>query len=136
MATLEQRLHRLERDLVRSRRFTRLLVVTVLAFASFAGVQRPQHDQPRAAKPSADAIPWQTVRGEDAAVAGPRVLQLDELVLSDRQGRSRIRLRVSPAGPAISLLDEQGQERHKLSQSRAGSTNAMRDRGQPVVAMQ
>ena len=56
-------------------------------------------------------------------------------MLLDRQGRPRIRIGVSPDGPAISLLDEQGQERLQLTQSRAGSSIAMRDHGQPVAAM-
>ena len=120
MNTTEQRLQALEREVRRSHRFNRLLLCAVVAAGCVAAARV---GTPQASKPP---TPAKRPAAEQRLADGPesrgpgrlRTIEADQFVLLDRQGRSRLKLAVTDAGPSIVMFDEQGRKRLELGQSR------------------
>jgi hypothetical protein len=111
MMTVEQRLQTLERDYQRLRMLNWLLALTALtvvcaAAAPVASEQR-QGDQ-SAAAPGRQAVPSAVDNSLDHR---PLTVETEQLSLRDQQGRPRLRLAITEAGAAISMLDPEGHPR-------------------------
>ena len=123
MRDIESRLQRLERELRRSRQANRLLLMGAVAVFSLAYAQGDTLHEPQ--DDSAKQVPYKDTYdadGSDAIPADPlRTIEAGQLLISDRSGRTRIRLGVSDTVPEICLLDEQGRRRMQLRQNETGS---------------
>lgn len=145
MDTMDQRVRVLERELVRSRRINRTLVVAMVAAICIAGVQGAV---PAGQKPPQPPPP-DNLRGPGAIPADvssiPQRPLLDDalptveagqFVLVDRLGRTRMRMQATDDGPAISMLDEQGQTRIEIGQSSRASGIRLYDADGQVASLQ
>ena len=139
MDKFERRLQVLERNVQRSRRVNRILVVAVLAIASFAGAQRGTQEAAQQQPPQQSPLVDQS-RTKVAPSYGNtrlRTIEADQFVLLDRVGRSRVRMVVSDGGPVITMLDEHGKKRLELSQTPLAAGLRLFDAKEtPVVSLQ
>ncbi len=123
MRDMEHRLQRLECELRRSRQANRLLLMGAVAVFSLAYAQGDTLHEPQG--DSAKQVPYKDTIDADQSDAIPadplRTLQVGQLLISDRSGRTRIRLGVSESVPEICLLDEQGRKRMQLRQKETRS---------------
>ena len=139
MDTIEQRLQVLERDVQRSRRSSRTLLLIFVAFSCIAAAQgvTPQGSKSttREQTPPMDAS--RPPEGNSARQDRLRTVEADQFVLLDRLGRSRLTMVVTDGGPAISMFDEKGQKRLELVQSDVSSGLRLSDSSEsPVVSLE
>ena len=135
MATIDQRLHALERELYRSRQASRVLLLVVVAVGCIAGANGDRTDgsSPPKSAPSPGASSADSERLPNAEQE--RTVEAEKFVLLDPQGRTRVRIQVTDEGPAISMLDEEGQKRLELSQTPIASEIRIFGSSEPMVSL-
>ncbi len=139
MDTIEQRLQVLERDLQRSRRSSRTLLLIFVAFSCIAAAQgvTPQGSKSTTPEQTPPMDASRPPEGNSARQDRLRTVEADQFVLLDRLGRSRLTMVVTDGGPAISMFDEKGQKRLELVQSDVSSGLRLSDSSEsPVVSLE
>ncbi len=139
MDTIEQRLQVLERDLQRSRRSSRTLLLLLVALSCIAAAQgvTPQASKPTTPEQAPPMDANRPPEGNSARQDRLRTVEADQFVLLDRLGRSRLTMVVTDGGPAISMFDEKGQKRLELVQSDVSSGLRLLDSSEsPVVSLE
>jgi len=105
LATVEERLEKLERELRAERRCARWLLAAV-------GL----------------ALAWTLANTTPTAQAqGAKVIRANEFILEDQHGKARVGLTVTPDGPVLFLLDEKGKLGIGLTVDRDGPSLILDD---------
>ena len=138
MDTVEQRLQVLERDLQRSRRTSRVLLLTLVALSCIAATQGETPQMRKLITPGQALSKDANLPLEENATKQDRLrtVEADQFVLLDRLGRARLNMVVNEDGPAISMFDKQGRKRLELGHSDMSSGLRLLDAGEsPVVSL-
>jgi hypothetical protein len=109
----EERLEKLERELLAEKRRTRRVLAAV--GLGVVGVL---------------ALTWGTITPTaqaQGANTGPKVIRATQFILEDETGKDRAMLVVSKDGPGLTLYDENGQTRAVLSADKDGPVLALND---------
>jgi len=136
MATIEQRLHVLECQFRRTRRFNRVLLFVLMVVVCIAGAQRttPPDSKQKRSKSTPQPDGSEQEDRVPPAIDRLRTVKAGQFVLVDRLGRSRATMVVTDHGPALCMFDEKGQKKLELSQAPNGSGLHLFGSNESVVA--